>query len=284
VHHRSVTRVAVIGLGAMGSRIARRLLDAGHELTVWNRTRQRAEAFGAPIAATPADAAATAEVVITMVTDPEALRAVTEGPDGVAAGAEEETTVIEMSTVGPEAIARLRSLLRTDLLDAPVLGSVSEAEDGTLSIFVGGDARVFERRRELLELLGTPLYVGPSGAGAAAKLVANTTLVGTIGVLGEALALGEGLGLSRERLFEVLATTPLAQQAARRHDAFERGHYPPRFPLPLARKDADLVLETGIDLRLVAAARSWLAEAEARDPDLDYSAALAWIVESATRR
>jgi 3-hydroxyisobutyrate dehydrogenase len=279
-----VTRVAVIGLGAMGSRIARRLLDAGYELTVWNRTRERAEAFGAPVAETPADAASRADVVITMVTDPAALRAVTEAPDGVAGGARGGTTVIEMSTVGPDAVEQLRSLLRTDLLDAPVLGSVSEAEGGTLSIFVGGDEAVFNARRELLEVLGTPMYVGPSGAGAAAKLVANTTLIGTIGVLGEALALGEGLGLPRERVFEVLAKTALAEQAARRRGPVERGEYPPRFPLRLARKDADLVGETGIDLRLVAAARSWLAEAEARDGDLDYSSVLAWIVESATRR
>jgi 3-hydroxyisobutyrate dehydrogenase/2-hydroxy-3-oxopropionate reductase len=267
----------------MGSRIARRLLDAGHELTVWNRTRDRAEELGAPVAATPAEAAATAEVVITMVADPDALRAVSEGPDGVAAGAEDETTVIEMSTVGPEAVARLRSLLHADLLDAPVLGSISEAEDGTLSIFVGGDEAVFKRQRELLETLGTPIYVGPSGAGAAAKLVANATLVGTIGVLGEALALGDGLGLSDDRVFEVLARTPLAEQAGRRRGPFESGEYPPRFPLRLARKDADLIGETGVDLRLVAAARSWLAEAEARDGDLDYSSLLAWIVESATR-
>lgn len=279
-----MTRVAVIGLGAMGSRIARRLREAGHELTVWNRTRQRAEDLGATVAETPADAARRAEVVITMVADPEALRAVTEGPDGVGAGARSGTTVVEMSTVGPEAISRLRSLLRTDLLDAPVLGSISEAEGGTLSIFVGGDETVFEARRPLLEALGTPLYVGPSGAGAAAKLVANTTLIGAIGVLGEALALGERLGLPRDEVFEVLAKTPLAEQAARRRATFERGEYPPRFPLRLARKDADLVGETGIDLRLVAAARSWLAEAEARDGDLDYSAVLAWIVESATRR
>jgi 3-hydroxyisobutyrate dehydrogenase-like beta-hydroxyacid dehydrogenase len=279
-----VTRVAVIGLGAMGSRIARRLLDAGHELTVWNRTRARAEAFGAPVAETPADAAGGVDVVITMVADPEALRNVTEGPDGVAAGARGGTTVIEMSTVGPDAVARLRSLLRTDLLDAPVLGSVSEADGGTLSIFVGGDEAVFEERRDVLETLGAPMYVGPSGAGAAAKLIANTTLIGTIGVLGEALALGEGLGLPRERVFEVLAKTPLAEQAARRRGPFERGDYPPRFPLRLARKDADLVGETGLDLRLVAAARSWLAEAETRDRDLDYAAVLAWIVERATRR
>ena len=138
-----MARVAVIGLGGMGSRIARRLLDAGHELTVWNRTREKADALGTPVAASPAEAAAQAEVVITMVADPPALAAVTEGPEGVAAGADEDTTVIEMSTVGPAAIERLRSALRANLLDAPVLGSLTEAESGTLSIFGGGDEAVF---------------------------------------------------------------------------------------------------------------------------------------------
>jgi 3-hydroxyisobutyrate dehydrogenase-like beta-hydroxyacid dehydrogenase len=284
-----VSVVAVVGLGAMGSRVARRLLDAGHELVVWNRTAEKAAPLveaGAVAAATPAEAAARAEVVLTMVADPAALRDVTEGEDGVAAGVGEGATVIEMSTVGPDAVRQLGSVLgeRADLLDAPVLGSRSEAEAGTLEIFVGGPEELVARWTPLLSVLGSPLHVGPLGSGAAAKLVANTTLVGTIGVLGEALALGEGLGFPRERVFEVLAKTPLAEQAARRRGPFERGDYPPRFPLRLARKDADLVGETGLDLRLVAAARSWLAEAETRDRDLDYAAVLAWIVESATRR
>jgi 3-hydroxyisobutyrate dehydrogenase/2-hydroxy-3-oxopropionate reductase len=279
---RTVARVAVVGLGAMGSRVARRLLAAGHDLTVWNRTRASAEAFGAPVAATPADAARRAETVITMVADPPALEAVTEGPDGIAAGADEETTVIEMSTVGPAAVERLSSLLPAQLLDAPVLGSVGEAEAGTLTIFVGGDAGVFARQRRLLETLGTPIHVGRTGSGAAAKLVANSTLFGVIGVLGEALALAQALGLSRDTAFEVLATTPLAAQAERRRPALESGEFPPRFPLRLARKDADLIAEQGLDLRLTEAARSWLAEAG--DGDRDYSAVLLRILEAATRR
>jgi 3-hydroxyisobutyrate dehydrogenase-like beta-hydroxyacid dehydrogenase len=113
---RRVATVAVIGLGEMGSRIARRLVDAGHELTVWNRTAAKAEPLGVPVAASPAEAAARAEVVITMVADPPALAAVTEGPEGVAARVGEGTTVIEMSTVGPAAIEQLRSVLRADLL------------------------------------------------------------------------------------------------------------------------------------------------------------------------
>jgi 3-hydroxyisobutyrate dehydrogenase-like beta-hydroxyacid dehydrogenase len=133
-------------------------------------------------------------------------------------------------------------------------------------------------------VLGSPLHVGPLGSGAAAKLVANTTLVGTIGVLGEALALADGLGLPREKAFEVLAATPLGAQAERRRESVESGEYPPRFALYLARKDAELVAaaarEAGVDLRLTEAARSWLAEAEeAGLGDRDYSAVLARILE-----
>jgi 3-hydroxyisobutyrate dehydrogenase-like beta-hydroxyacid dehydrogenase len=276
-----VAKVAVVGLGGMGSRIAKRLLDTGHDLTVWNRTAAKAEPLGVPIAATPAEAASRAEVVITMVADPPALAAVAEGPEGVAAGAAEGTTVIEMSTVGPAAIERLRSVLRADLLDAPVLGSLSEAESGTLSIFVGGDEAVFERRRELLEVLGKPIYIGPSGSGAAAKLVANSTLITVIGALGEALTLADALGLSREKAFEVLGTTALAAQAERRRPALESREYPSRFPLRLARKDADLIAELGLDLRLTEAGRSWLAEAG--NGERDYSAVLERIIRAAER-
>jgi 3-hydroxyisobutyrate dehydrogenase-like beta-hydroxyacid dehydrogenase len=271
----------------MGSRMAGRLLEAGQPLIVWNRTAAKAEPLvrlGASLAATPAEAAAGAEVVLTMVADPDALRTVSEGPNGVATGAGEATTVIEMSTVGPAAIERLASALAGPLLDAPVLGSLSEAETGTLKIFVGGERNVFERHRELLGHLGTPRYLGPTGSGAAAKLMANTTLIGVITVLGEALAVAEHLGLERDAAFEALAVTPLGEQAKRRRAGFESGDYPPRFPLSLARKDAELIAELGADLRVTSAAGSWLAEAEAEDGDRDYSAVLARIVEAATRR
>ena len=277
-----MAKVAVVGLGGMGSRIARRLIDAGHELTVWNRTREKAEPLGVPIAASPADAAARSEVVITMVADPHALEAVTEGSDGVAAGAAPETTVIDMSTVGPEAVKRLAAVLKAGLLDAPVLGSLSEAETGTLHIFVGGERELYERRRELLSVLGTPLHVGPTGSGASAKLVANTTLVDVIAVLGEALALAEAIGLSREAAFDVLATTAIGDQAERRRPALESGQFPPRFPLRLARKDGDLIAEQGLDLRVTDAARSWLQDAA--DDDQDYSAVLLTILKGAATR
>ena len=279
-----MTRVAFVGVGAMGGRMARRLLDAGHELTVWNRTASKTAPLveaGASAAETPAEAASGAEVVITMVADEAALEAVTSGPDGIAA---EAGTVAEMSTVGPAAVHRLRGALppETDLVDAPVLGSISEAEGGTLQIFVGGDEAPFERLRPLLSDLGSPVHVGPLGSGAAAKLVANSTLLGTLGLLGEALALAEGVGLSREAAWEVLEGTPLGQQAERRRSAVESGDYPLRFALALARKDGDLVAEAAeaadLDLPLARAARHWFAEADgAGMGELDYSAVLARI-------
>jgi 3-hydroxyisobutyrate dehydrogenase-like beta-hydroxyacid dehydrogenase len=277
--------VAVVGLGAMGSRIAGRLLDAGYDVVVWNRTAEKAAplvARGATMAESPADAAAPAEAQITIVADPPALESVSAG---IAAGASPALTVIQMSTVGPAAVSRLASILPpgTSLLDAPVLGSIGEAESGALKIFVGGEEPLVERWTPLLSVLGQPMHVGPLGAGQAAKLVANATLVGVAGLLGETLALGEGLGLPRGVVFDVLAATPLAQQAERRRPAVEAGDYPPRFALSLARKDAELILEAaaeaGVDLRLVTAARSWFADAEAAGlGDLDYSAVLAQIL------
>lgn len=276
--------VAVIGLGAMGSRIARRWLDAGHALHVWNRSPEKAGplvAAGATAAVSPAEATARADVAVTMVADPTALADVTEGPDGVVAGVRDGAIVVEMSTVGPAAIARLRATLRpeVDLVDAPVLGSLSEVEAGTLRIFVGGTEESYERVRPVLEVLGSPLHAGNLGSGAAAKLVANSTLFGALGVLGEALALADSLGLDRSTAFDVLAATPIAAQAERRRASLETGEYPHRFHLRLALKDAGLVVSAGEDLRLAEAARSWLAEAEAAGlGDADYSRVLEHIV------
>jgi 3-hydroxyisobutyrate dehydrogenase/2-hydroxy-3-oxopropionate reductase len=280
--------IGVVGLGAMGSRIVRRLAGAGHDLVVWNRDRAKAEPLaiaGAFVAESPADVARRVEAVITMVADPVALADVTEGPDGVAAGVGEGTTVIQMSTVGPDSTARLGALLsKGALLDAPVLGSITEVESGALEVFVGGEPELVERWRPLLSTLGTVLRVGQVGAGTAAKLVANTTLVGVIDVLGEALAVGDALGLSRTTTFAVLGKTPLAQQAERRRPAIESGDYASRYALYLARKDASLIVEAaakaGLELRVTEAARQWLAEAE--DAGLgaaDYSAVLVPILD-----
>jgi 3-hydroxyisobutyrate dehydrogenase-like beta-hydroxyacid dehydrogenase len=270
--------------------MARRLLDADHDLVVWNRTRERASELveaGARVAPSPAAAARKAEVVLIMVADPEALRAVMQGASGIAAGVQESSTVIQMSTVGPEPVLALPSVLPkgVSLLDAPVLGSLPEAEGGTLRIFVGGPRDLLDRWEPLLSALGTTLHVGPLGAGSAAKLVANATLFGVLGVLGEALAVADSLGLAREAAFDVLEGTPVAAQAERRRPAIEAGDFPMRFSLSLALKDADLIAAaTGLDLRVTSAARAWLAEAAGGGwEDRDYAAVLEWILERSRR-
>ena len=289
-----VSRVAVIGLGAMGSRMARRLLAAGHRVVVWNRTAAKAAPLteqGASAAASPAEAARESEAVITMVADPAALQEVSEGSDGITAGVGSSTTVLQMSTVGSDATRRLASVLPagTGMLDAPVLGSLAEAEAGSLRIFVGGEAELVERWTPVLSTLGSPMHVGPLGAGSVAKLVANSTLFGVLAALGEALALAERSGLSREVAFDVLAATPLGPQAERRRPSIESGEYPSRFALDLALKDADLVLDeaarAGVDLRVGEAAHTLLADAQrAGGGARDYSSVLDSILRSGRPR
>jgi 3-hydroxyisobutyrate dehydrogenase-like beta-hydroxyacid dehydrogenase len=280
--------IGVVGLGAMGSRIAARLLEAGHPVVVWNRTAAKAAplvAHGAQHAATPAELAASSHVVITMVSDPAALQATVSGPTGIAAGLPSGTDVLEMSTVGPPTIRWLRSQLpaAVGLVDAPVLGSVAQAERGELTLYVGGSDDAVRRVIPVLTALGTVVRVGGSGAGAAAKLVANAALFMAVAAVGEAVAFARSAGLGEEVVGRVLETTPLAAEAARRRPLLEAGDYPTRFSLALAAKDARLILEAASasdagPLRLIEGAREWLSQAEQEGRGgQDYTAMLATI-------
>lgn len=283
-----MARVAVVGLGAMGGRVAKRLCNAGHDVIVWNRSREKlleVVALGATAVRTPRDSALMSEMVITMVSDPHALRAVTEGDDGLVAGARAGLIVLEMSTVGRPAIHRLSSALPSGvgLVDAPVLGSVTAAETGKLTIFAGGPDALVDRVEPLLSELGTVLHAGPLGAGAASKLIANAALFGTLAVLGEALAMAEAMGLDRRTAATVLASTPLAEQVERRLPSINSKSYPCRFALSLAAKDANLItteaVSTGAAIPVLAAAGNWMAMADREGrSEQDYTAVLATIL------
>ncbi|HVL04245.1 MAG TPA: NAD(P)-dependent oxidoreductase [Acidimicrobiales bacterium] len=273
-------KIAFCGLGRMGVPMAARLLDAGHELRAWNRTPGKAGSLldaGATEAASPAEAAAGAEVVVTMLADSAAVEDVVRGAD-LGAG----TTLIEMSTIGPDAVRSLAARMPegVDVLDAPVLGSIPQATEGTLKIFVGGDADVFDRCRPVLEAMGTPRHLGPLGAGAAMKLVANSTLGALMTGLAEALALADGLGLAEADVLDILSESPIGVTAKGKRPLIESGVYTPNFTLSLAAKDLRLVMEAaeaaGVELRLAPAARSWLERADEHGlGDLDYSAVIA---------
>jgi 3-hydroxyisobutyrate dehydrogenase len=287
-----VTAISVLGLGAMGSRIATRLLARGHAVSVWSRDRAKTTepvSRGAVELATPADAVGRSELAIVMVTDGAALHAVTEEPGGLLTGT--GTVVVgQMSTVAPDDVRRLAAALPLgwDLLDAPVLGSRAEAASGTLKILVGASEELFGQYHPALAELGAPVRFGPVGAGTAAKLVANATLFGVLGVLGEALSLASALGLPTDAAAQVLAVTPLAGEVDRRLAAIADGGYPPRFALTLASKDADLIMaaaaEGGADLRLAEAMRGWLTDARSAGwGGHDYTAVLSHILASAPK-
>jgi 3-hydroxyisobutyrate dehydrogenase-like beta-hydroxyacid dehydrogenase len=259
-----VSTIAVLGLGAMGRAIAQRLLEAGHDLTVWNRTPGRDEELvsaGATRADTPADAVRGAEVVVTMLTDPPALETVLFGPDGAASTIPQTATLIEMSTVGPTAIASAAERLSAPVLDAPVLGSVPSAEAGRLVILVGGDREVFDRYRELLSLLGTPMHLGPSGSGAWLKLVNNAASIATLVALGELLALTDHAGLATDTVLASLEAGPLASLVERWRPRLMGEDQSSYFRLALAGKDLAIVFDEaereGVDLSVAekAAAR-----------------------------
>ena len=263
-----MSTIAVLGLGAMGSAMGARLLDAGHDLTVWNRTPGRdgeLVSAGARRGETPADAVRNAEVVVTMLTDPPALEAVLFGPDGASSAIPDTATLIEMSTVGPTAIASAAERLSVPVLDAPVLGSVPSVETGKLVILAGGDRGVFDRHAELLSILGTPVYLGPSGSGAWLKLVNNAASTATLVALGELLALTDRAGLGIDAVLEGLEAGPLASLIERWRPRLEGEDQASYFRLALARKDLALVFDEaereGVDLSVAETAAARCDEA-----------------------
>ena len=264
-----MSTIAVLGLGAMGSAMAARLLNAGHDLTVWNRTPGRDGGLvsaGARRGETPADAVRDTEVVVTMVTDPPALEAVLFGPDGAAAAIPETATLIDMSTVGPTAIASVVERLGpVAVLDAPVLGSVPSVESGKLVILAGGDRAVFDRHTELLSILGTPIYLGPSGSGAWLKLVNNAASTATLVALGELMALTDRAGLEIDSVLQGLEAGPLASLIERWRPRLKGEDQASYFRLALARKDLALVFDEaereGVDLSVAETAAARCDEA-----------------------
>jgi 3-hydroxyisobutyrate dehydrogenase-like beta-hydroxyacid dehydrogenase len=276
--------IAFLGIGFMGRPMAIRLVHDGHDVTVWNRTAEKAEPViqkGASGASSPAEAVATAEVVVTMLADEPALDQVLFGPRGAVESLRAGHTLVEMSTIGPDAVRRIKDRLPRDvgMIDAPVLGTVPQATDGSLKVFVGGTEEAFERVRPVLEVFGEPRRFGGPGAGAAMKLVVNATLPTIMSALGESLALADGLGLSEDAVLDVLADSAIGVTVRSKRPLIESGEYRPNFKLHLALKDAVLVQEaaegSGRTAPVARAAQNWLRAAdEAGLGELDYSAVI----------
>ena len=243
--------VGVVGLGAMGRQFAGRLLGAGYEVHGTDRTATRARpliARGLHWQGTPREVAAAAEVVISMVTDDSALEAITTGPDGIVAGLSPSTVYVDMSSVSPHASGQTAERVRATgahMVDAPVSGSVPQAEQGTLAIMVGGDETTFRRVEPLLRHLGQSVtHVGGNGAGALLKLAVNISLAVQTLAFSEGLLVAERGGIDPRLAAQVMAGSPIGSPMLKTRvplllDLPDQAW----FPIRLMHKDIRLALE-----------------------------------------
>ena len=264
-----------IGLGAMGSRMAKRLLDAGYTVVGYNRTAAKAQplvAAGMKLAASPRQVAEGSEVIFSMVSDTEALEAIAQGPDGVLGGLRRRATWVEMSTVSPSATRRLGEAVSArdaTLLDGPVSGSVITLEQGQLSIMIGGDAAALDRVREYLLAIGpTITHVGPLGLAVTMKIATNLGLAVQMLAFSEAVLLAEKAGIARERAVESLLKSVIASPMLRYRGPFVlRAPEAALFNVPMMQKDLELALELGhqmgVPLPTTALTQSMLSAARA---------------------
>lgn len=279
-------RIAFLGLGAMGRPMAANLLKAGYPLTVWNRTASRAEpltAQGAALAASPQAAAASAAIVITMLTDVPAVEAVAFGADGLLAGLQAGAAYVDMSTVTPSLSLRLAEVAQARgarFLEAPVLGTIGPAADGTLTILAGGDAATLDALRPVLDVMGsTIIHAGPSGQGTWLKLLANALMGVTMQAFFELLAVGQRAGFDRATLAQTFGALPMSSPVMQRKTPpILAGDFSPQFTLDLFNKDLRQLLEAAGELRvdapMVALAHGLFSQSRTGERgSLDYSVA-----------
>lgn len=248
-------KIGFVGLGAMGAGMVQRLLAAGHTVTGWNRTRQKAEPLlqrGMSWADSPREVACQSEIVFSIVTDAAAVRAVALGPDGVIAGLPQDRVYIDMSTIAPDdtrAIAAEFSRAGRTMLDAPISGSPVTLAAGKASIMVGGDRDAYERVRPvLLDIGAKATYIGGSGLAEQMKLAINLVLMVEVIAFGEAIALAEKGGVSREVAVEAMLGSVAASPVLGYRGPFILEGNMPDVPLAdvnLQQKDMLLVLELG---------------------------------------
>jgi len=266
-------RLGFIGLGHLGSRIARRLLKAGFPLIVYNRDSSKANelaAFGAEVSSRPAQLAADVDVVLSCLTDGAAVEDVYLGNGGVLHYARPGTRIIELSTVAPETSRKLYQAgreLGIPVLDVAVSGSTPAAEAGTVTLLAGGDRLAFDAAKTIFAAIAKQwFYMGPSGSGVAMKLVVNLLLGLSMQSVAEAIALGLTLGLPRDLLFDTLAKTAVVSpvQAAKLASA-KAQDYAPQFPIHLMHKDFGLALSAAARARLSLPATEAAAVANAAE-------------------
>ena len=286
-------RLGFIGLGHLGSPIARRLVEARFPMIVYDVDPTKAAEFaalGAKIARDTGQLAGDADVVLSCLPDEPSVEVVYLGTGSVLHSAKAGTRIIELSTISPSTSRRLHQAARQfDLpaLDVAVSGSTPSAEAGALTLFGGGERQVFESVEPIFSAIAKQwFYMGPSGSGVAMKLVVNTLLGVEMQAIAEAVALGERLDLPRDLLFDVLAKTAVVAPAHAGKLATAKNHdYAPQFPLRLMRKDFGLILaaaeQLGLSMPATKAAAAINAEEAAAGNEQDFSAVIRRMEERA---
>ncbi len=263
-------KIGFIGLGTMGGPMALRLLEAGHQLTVHNRTRDREgtlAAAGAARAASPREAALEAEVVFTMVSDTPDVQAVVLGEDGAIHGLTAGSVLVDMSTISPATTRKIALALEergVTMLDAPVSGGSEGAELGTLSIMVGGEGTTLERVRPLLEVLGSTItLVGPIGSGQITKAINQVIIAGTYAAVAEGMALGMKAGIDIEAAHQAVSGGAAGSWVlANRAGNMIANEYPLGFRTRLHRKDLGIALDAGRELGVTMPVAAYVEQIE----------------------
>ncbi len=285
--------VGFIGLGIMGKPMAKNLMDAGHELVVFNRTREKAEELagdGATVAGSPREVAERSDVVITMLPDSPQVGEVLTGEDGVLEGIKEGALVVDMSTISPVVTEGLAAKVKekgASMLDAPVSGGDVGAIEGTLSIMVGGSEGDFERARPLFEAMGkTVTHVGGNGTGQVVKAANQIVVALTIEAVSEALVLGSKGGVAPEKILDVLSGGLAGNKVMEvKREKMLTHSFDPGFRIELHHKDLGIALvagrEYGVTLPVTALVDQMLQELRMRGRgDRDHSALLTLIEDS----
>lgn len=252
----SKPRVAILGLGIMGGGMASRLLSAGFPLSVYNRSREKSEKFaegGAFVAASPGEAAARSDIVISMVADDAASRSIWLGGEGALKGAPAGALLLESSTLSVGWVGELAAAATAkecEFLDAPVTGTKPHASAGELFFMVGGSADGFARAREILTVLGREVvHLGPNGSGALLKLINNFVCGVQAASFAEAMSMIRLSGLDREKSVAVLSNSALASPLIKRIvTAMTADDFTPNFPLRLMAKDIGYAINEGARL------------------------------------
>jgi 3-hydroxyisobutyrate dehydrogenase len=279
-------RVGFLGLGIMGSRMAANIARAGFPLTVWTHTPGKAEAWadehGAGVGADPAQVAADSDIVVSMVVDGDQVASVLLGPGGVAESAHEGLLAVDMSTIAPPRTRQIGAELAARgvwMLDAPVTGSSPRAEDGTLTIMVGGRSEDYARARQLLEAIGSLIvHVGELGKGQLLKLINNALGAANAAALAEALLLASAGGIDLDDFEQVIgAGSGASAQLQLKAGAMRAHDYTTLFKTAHMLKDVRLCLEeaqeAGVPFPSAAHARDLLSATMARGlADADYAA------------